>query len=199
MFDLMMSQTTLLKSFWDYALETTARILNMVPTKKVEKTPYEVWHGVRQGYAFYGSYVFIHHADRNMEFSAMNVEMQSMKDNEVWILAELPPNGKTVGSKWLFKKKTDMDGAVIFTVPIVKNIQKYIRNTKGHVSSLQRVPSNAFTLLHLQKAEVHASFEALRKPIGGAIAIANESGTTKGAKDIFRAQSSLTSAKLLNC
>ncbi|GJW21961.1 retrotransposon protein, putative, ty1-copia subclass [Tanacetum coccineum] len=44
--------------------------------------------------------------------NAMNVEMQSMKDNEVWILVELPPNGKTVGSKWLFKKKTDMDGAV---------------------------------------------------------------------------------------
>nr|GEZ45832.1 hypothetical protein [Tanacetum cinerariifolium] len=44
--------------------------------------------------------------------NAMNVEMQSMKDNEVWVLVELPPNGKTVGSKWLFKKKTDMDGNV---------------------------------------------------------------------------------------
>ncbi|GJS03672.1 retrotransposon protein, putative, ty1-copia subclass [Tanacetum coccineum] len=41
----MMSQTTLPKSFWDYALESAARILNMVPTKKVEKTPYKVWHG----------------------------------------------------------------------------------------------------------------------------------------------------------
>nr|GEZ19849.1 hypothetical protein [Tanacetum cinerariifolium] len=41
----MMSQTTLPKSFWDYALETAARILNMVPTKKVEKTPYEEGHG----------------------------------------------------------------------------------------------------------------------------------------------------------
>nr|GEV21368.1 retrotransposon protein, putative, Ty1-copia subclass [Tanacetum cinerariifolium] len=40
-----MSQTTLPKSFWDYALETAAYILNMVPTKKVEKTPYKVWHG----------------------------------------------------------------------------------------------------------------------------------------------------------
>nr|GFA03863.1 hypothetical protein [Tanacetum cinerariifolium] len=40
-----MSQTTLSKSFWDYALETAARILNMVPTKKVDKTPYEIWHG----------------------------------------------------------------------------------------------------------------------------------------------------------
>ncbi|GKA37638.1 retrotransposon protein, putative, ty1-copia subclass [Tanacetum coccineum] len=41
----MMSQTTLPKSFWDYALETAARILNMVPSKKVDKTPYEIWHG----------------------------------------------------------------------------------------------------------------------------------------------------------
>ncbi|GJV87094.1 hypothetical protein Tco_1531032 [Tanacetum coccineum] len=30
----MMSQTTLPKSFWDYALESATRILNMVPTKK---------------------------------------------------------------------------------------------------------------------------------------------------------------------
>ncbi|GKB94398.1 zinc finger, CCHC-type containing protein, partial [Tanacetum coccineum] len=32
-------------SYWDYALETVARIFNMVPTKKVKKTSYEVWHG----------------------------------------------------------------------------------------------------------------------------------------------------------
>ncbi|GKD16364.1 retrotransposon protein, putative, ty1-copia subclass, partial [Tanacetum coccineum] len=43
---------------------------------------------------------------------AMNVEMQSMKDNDVWVLVELPPNARTIGSKWLFKKKTNMDGAV---------------------------------------------------------------------------------------
>ncbi|GJW92506.1 retrotransposon protein, putative, ty1-copia subclass [Tanacetum coccineum] len=41
----MMSQTTLPKSFWDYALETVACILNMVPSKTVDKTPYEIWHG----------------------------------------------------------------------------------------------------------------------------------------------------------
>ncbi|GJW76150.1 zinc finger, CCHC-type containing protein, partial [Tanacetum coccineum] len=248
----MMCQTTLPKSFWDYALETAARILNMVPTKKVEKTPYEVWHGqapklsylkvwgcealVKRdtltkpdkleprsikcifigypketiGYSFYyppenkvliarnaefsenslinqeasGSLedleiiqeedthpsidTSLNHEEDDLEMdepqsdiipirrstrtqrptdrmclyiddeehelgdlgepanykaalldlesdkwlNAMNVEMQSMKDNKVWILVELPPNGKTVGSKWLFKKKTDMDGAV---------------------------------------------------------------------------------------
>nr|GEW35213.1 hypothetical protein [Tanacetum cinerariifolium] len=39
--------------------------------------------------------------------NAMNVKMQSMKDNKVWVLVEVPPNGKTVGIKWLFKKKID--------------------------------------------------------------------------------------------
>nr|GEX71112.1 retrovirus-related Pol polyprotein from transposon TNT 1-94 [Tanacetum cinerariifolium] len=41
----MMNLTTLPKSFWGYALETAARILNMVSTKKVDRTPYEIWHG----------------------------------------------------------------------------------------------------------------------------------------------------------
>nr|GEV11766.1 putative retrotransposon Ty1-copia subclass protein [Tanacetum cinerariifolium] len=44
--------------------------------------------------------------------NAINVKMQSTKDNEVWVLVELPPNGKIVGSKCLFKKKTNMDGVV---------------------------------------------------------------------------------------
>nr|GEV78112.1 putative retrotransposon Ty1-copia subclass protein [Tanacetum cinerariifolium] len=35
-----------------------------------------------------------------------------MKDNQVWCLVDLPPNGKTVRSKWLFMKKTDMDDIV---------------------------------------------------------------------------------------
>ncbi|GJX28833.1 retrotransposon protein, putative, ty1-copia subclass [Tanacetum coccineum] len=243
----MMSQTTLPKSFWDYALESVARILNMVPTKKVEKTPYEVWHGQApklsylkvwgcealvkrdtltkpdklepksikcifigylketMGYSFYyppENKIFVawnaeflenslinHEASGSLEdleiiqeedthpsletslnneeddqeidkpqsdinpirrstrtrrpidrlclyvdaeehelgdlsepanykavlldlesdkwLNAMNVDIQSMKDNKVWELVDLPPNGKTVGHKWLFKKKTD--------------------------------------------------------------------------------------------
>ncbi|GJU86493.1 retrotransposon protein, putative, ty1-copia subclass [Tanacetum coccineum] len=191
----MMSQTTLPKSFWDYALETVARILNMVPTKKVEKTPYEVWHGQAPKMSYLkvwgcealeasGSLedleiiqeedthpsinISLHHEEDDLEIdepqsdivpirrstrtrhapdrmclyidadehelgylgepanyraamldlesdkwlNAMNVEMQSMKDNEVWDLVDLPPNGKTVADNWLFKKKTDMDGVV---------------------------------------------------------------------------------------
>ncbi|GKA96136.1 retrotransposon protein, putative, ty1-copia subclass [Tanacetum coccineum] len=191
----MMSQITLPKSFWDYALKTAERILNMVPTKKAlvkrdtltkpdKLEPRSIkcifigYPKETMGYSFYYPPENKVLVARNAEFlenslinqeanepqsyiipirrstrtrrptdrmclyidveehelgdlgepdnykaalldpesdkwlNAMNMEMQSMKDNEVWVLVELPPNGKTVGSKWLFKKKTDMDGAV---------------------------------------------------------------------------------------
>ncbi|TLX70056.1 DDE-type integrase/transposase/recombinase [Labilibacter sediminis] len=41
----MMSRATLPIYFWGYALETAAHILNLVPTKKVAKTPHEMWTG----------------------------------------------------------------------------------------------------------------------------------------------------------
>ncbi|GJU28939.1 retrotransposon protein, putative, ty1-copia subclass [Tanacetum coccineum] len=144
----MMSQTTLPKFFWDYALESAARILNMVPTKKVEKTPCEVWYGQAPKLSYlkvWGCKALVkrdtltkpnirstrtrHAPDRtclnikadeyelgdlnepanykvalsdhefNKWLNAVNMEMQSMKDNGVWDLVDLPPNGKTIGSK----------------------------------------------------------------------------------------------------
>nr|GEU28888.1 retrotransposon protein, putative, Ty1-copia subclass [Tanacetum cinerariifolium] len=142
----MTSKTTLPKSFWDYALETAARILNMVLTKKVEKTPYE-------NVEFFESKLLdqkasgsvedleliqeedtnpsvdtsLNHEEDDQEIDepqtalldpeskkwldAINVEMKSMKDNDVWVLDELPPNARTIGSKWLFKKKSDIDAS----------------------------------------------------------------------------------------
>ncbi|GJV72622.1 retrotransposon protein, putative, ty1-copia subclass [Tanacetum coccineum] len=51
-------------------------------------------------------------SESNKWIDAMNAEIQSMIDNMVWVLVDLPPNCKTVESKWIFKKKTDMDGIV---------------------------------------------------------------------------------------
>ncbi|GER48025.1 retrotransposon protein [Striga asiatica] len=39
----MMSYSRLPDSFWGLALETTSYILNMVPSKSVDTTPYEMW------------------------------------------------------------------------------------------------------------------------------------------------------------
>ena len=41
----MMSQADLPPSFWGHALETAAFTLNRVPSKAVERTPYEIWNG----------------------------------------------------------------------------------------------------------------------------------------------------------
>lgn len=45
--------------------------------------------------------------------AAMDSELRSLKENEVWSLTDLPPGRKTVGSKWVFKRKTGADGAVL--------------------------------------------------------------------------------------
>ena len=39
-------------------------------------------------------------------------EMKSLHSNDVWELVELPPDRRIVGSKWIFKRKIDADGAV---------------------------------------------------------------------------------------
>ena len=48
----MMSLTNLPLSFWDYALETTAFMLNRAPSKSVETTPYELWFGKKPKLSF---------------------------------------------------------------------------------------------------------------------------------------------------
>ncbi|KAD2806280.1 hypothetical protein E3N88_39657 [Mikania micrantha] len=243
----MMCRTNLPHSFWSFALMTAARIVNLAPTKKVNKTPYEIWFGTkpnlsylrvwgcdayvtrdsddkldprgekvvfvgyhnRSGYYFYhpdanlisikrkghflekefldrgtGSNIvdleeirepqttadevgtsdqqevvanesdistsirrssrtrnahdrYLWHLDGSEVLvvaepddeptnyksaildpesakwlDAMNSEMQSMRENQVWDLVELPPGSRAVGSKWIFKRKMDMHGNV---------------------------------------------------------------------------------------
>ncbi|GJR43963.1 retrotransposon protein, putative, ty1-copia subclass [Tanacetum coccineum] len=114
----MMNLTTLPLSFWVYALESVTRILNMVPTKKVDKTPYELWSGrTHQAPDRLGLNVEVEKhslgdlngptsykaamldSESNKWIDAMNAKIQSMMDNMVWVLVYLPPNCKTVGTK----------------------------------------------------------------------------------------------------
>ncbi|GKC14744.1 retrotransposon protein, putative, ty1-copia subclass, partial [Tanacetum coccineum] len=52
-------------------------------------------------------------SESNKWIDTINAEIQFMIDNMVWVLVDLPPGCKTVGSKWIFKKKTDMDGILL--------------------------------------------------------------------------------------
>nr|GEV43687.1 hypothetical protein [Tanacetum cinerariifolium] len=167
---LLMNLTTLSLSFWDYALETATRILNMVPTKKVDKTPYGLWYEKVPNLSYLKVWgcealvkrdtpdklqqrsvkcIFIRYPKETMEingraeeleeiqdedtspsentseipmvvecfkppqeevvpihpksdkwFDAMNAEMKSMKDNQVWRLVDLPPNPRLVAKDY---------------------------------------------------------------------------------------------------
>ena len=44
--------------------------------------------------------------------SAMEKEIESLRKNDVWELADLPKGRKVVGSKWVLKIKTDGEGSV---------------------------------------------------------------------------------------
>ena len=44
---------------------------------------------------------------------AMKSEMDSMYTNQVWTLVDPPEGIKPIGCKWIFNKKTDMEGNVI--------------------------------------------------------------------------------------
>ncbi|KAK8589956.1 hypothetical protein V6N12_024343 [Hibiscus sabdariffa] len=50
--------------------------------------------------------------DSKKWLEAMRSEMDSMSNNQVWTLVEPPEGIKPIGCKWVFKKKTDMDGNV---------------------------------------------------------------------------------------
>jgi hypothetical protein len=51
-------------------------------------------------------------ADSDKWIDAMNEELQSMDQNQVWDLVNLPSGHKAVGSKWIFKTKLDKDGKI---------------------------------------------------------------------------------------
>ena len=44
--------------------------------------------------------------------SAMKKEIESLRKNDVWELADLPKGRKAVGSKWVLKIKTDAEGSM---------------------------------------------------------------------------------------
>ena len=50
--------------------------------------------------------------DAEKWLEAMKSEIQSIYDNQVWTLIDPPEALKTIGCKWVFKKKSDTDGNV---------------------------------------------------------------------------------------
>ena len=60
---------------------------------------------------------------------AMKSEMGSMYENKVWILVDLPDDRQATENKWIFKKKTYVDGNV--TVYKARLVAKGFRQVQG--------------------------------------------------------------------
>ena len=60
---------------------------------------------------------------------AMKSEMGSMYENKVWTLNDLPDDRRAIENKWIFKKKTDVDGNV--TIYKARLVAKGYRQVQG--------------------------------------------------------------------
>jgi hypothetical protein len=49
--------------------------------------------------------------DANEWIKAMNDEINSIKNNDVWELTDLPIQRKAIGCKWVLRKKFKADGS----------------------------------------------------------------------------------------
>ena len=67
--------------------------------------------------------------DSNKWLEAMKSEIESMYENKVWTLTDLPDDRRAIENKWIFKKKTDADGNV--TIYKARLVTKGYRQVQG--------------------------------------------------------------------
>nr|GEV87332.1 retrotransposon protein, putative, Ty1-copia subclass [Tanacetum cinerariifolium] len=206
----MMSQTTLQKSFWDYALETAARILNMVLTKKdtqrkrwdILSTTHPRTKSTRTRHAPYRMCLYIDDEEHELGdlgepanckaalldpesekwLNAMNVEMQSMKDNEVWVLVELPPNGKTV---WIDYEETFSSVADIRAIRILIAIAAYYDYEiwqMGVKTAFLNGYLNEKVYMKQPEAILHGEFQAWKYPYARKLKLSKSQGASTPAE-----------------
>ncbi|KAK4409425.1 hypothetical protein Sango_0015500 [Sesamum angolense] len=129
--------TPLLRKPWDlpsYALETTTKLFNMVPSKIVPQTPYEISHGKPASYKsskVCGSPAYVKRLvrdkldfksslcrtygeamlDINWDkwFKVMRFEMDPIGSTQVSTLVDPPKGIKPVACKWVYKRKLGAD------------------------------------------------------------------------------------------
>nr|GEZ09118.1 hypothetical protein [Tanacetum cinerariifolium] len=136
--------------------ESATRILNMVLTKKVDKTPYELWserthrapnrlclnveaeeHSLGDLNEPTSHKAAMLDPESNKWLDPMNERMQSMIDNMVWVLVDLPPNCKTVVSfvdpKHPRKYASFKDPFMVLSKHQEAGIKDLMRKSKGFV------------------------------------------------------------------
>nr|GEY67860.1 retrotransposon protein, putative, Ty1-copia subclass [Tanacetum cinerariifolium] len=100
----MFNLTTQPLSFYDYVLESAVRILNMVFTKKVNKTPYEIWHGKAPNLSYlkvWGCEAYVKHdlADKLQQRSVKCIFVGYRKETMGYYFY-FPPENKVIVARY---------------------------------------------------------------------------------------------------
>jgi transposase InsO family protein len=61
----------------------------------------------------------MNHEESKQWLEAMQKELEAIKENDTWIMADLPKGRKAIGSKWVYKIKKDENGKSIFKARLV--------------------------------------------------------------------------------
>ncbi|GKE54845.1 hypothetical protein Tco_1490001 [Tanacetum coccineum] len=172
----MMNLTTLPLSFWDYALESATRILNMVPTKKVDKIPYEPCIKSRR--------TLIHNKEMDLIFAQKNAiaklpllkqgdyemsrlrieQYTQMQDYALWEIIE---NGNSFIP--VAQTTTHADGTSTSTIlgPLTAEERILKRNDVKARSILLMAIPNEHQLTFNQYKDAKTLFEAIQSRFGG--------------------------------
>ena len=67
--------------------------------------------------------------DSDKWLEAMKSEIESMYENIVWTLMDLPDDQQSIENKWIFKRKTDADGSV--TIYKARLVAKGFQQVQG--------------------------------------------------------------------
>ncbi|GJQ91822.1 retrovirus-related pol polyprotein from transposon TNT 1-94 [Tanacetum coccineum] len=115
------------QDMWGEAILTATYLLNKIPRKEKEETPYELWmeENLSLSITYECGLLARNSTKMNPRLTeavtssegqqwreAIKSEIESILQNHTWELVDLPPGCKPLGYKWIFKKKMKADGTV---------------------------------------------------------------------------------------
>ncbi|GJS65218.1 zinc finger, CCHC-type containing protein [Tanacetum coccineum] len=150
----MMSRATLLISFWGYALETATHILKLIPTKKVLKTPFEMWKGKRPSLGhikIWSCEVFVRREDQDkLEARSEKCLFISYPEESFGYLSYKPKDNVSTNEEPIVNTDTQQE---VVTPVKPDDISLPIRRTSGRVSK----PPQFYYGFHIEEDKINDS------------------------------------------